>query len=189
MPRVFDPRVRGDMAVEAVCSVILNGGLPALSVRAVAGEIGMSASSLMYQFTDRARLLRVVALKVGHARLNFIGHAARYDGLLAFIPDREEQVINARVWLAFVELGRSDAGLGPSIASLRRQERELLEYLVDDELDGAGLDALGGVVDGLVAAMFAPEDPLPTDRAKAALAGYLRAVGLPAPEGPLTSAS
>ena len=68
MPRVFDPRVRGDMAVEAVCSVILNGGLPALSVRpeAVVVAPGTSCRHQLHDLADRRALhpLEVLAQQI-----------------------------------------------------------------------------------------------------------------------------
>jgi AcrR family transcriptional regulator len=138
--------------IDCVCRVIRRDGLPGLSLRAVAAETGISPSTLLHQFTDRARLVRVAAATVGAARNRYLSFRAGNAGILAFVPASERS------------------------------------------LDEPALDALAGVVDGVVASMFTIEYALTRERAEAALRAFGRAMALPEkalPDqgGPVTSAS
>jgi len=201
MPRRIDYGDRGDFVIEAVCRVIRRAGLPGLSLRAVAAEVGVSPSTLLHQFTDRARLVRVAAARVGAARNRYISCRAQHDGLLAFVPVSETEVERARVCVAFAELARSEPDLGPVVAAVKREERDILDWLTERSLDEPRIDVLAGIVDGVVAAMFVTEDAWTHERAEAALMDCARGLGLPEralpeknlPErdlpGPVTSAS
>lgn len=206
MPRLLDYGDRGDLVIDGVCGVIRRKGLPGLSLRAVAAEVGISPSTLLHQFTDRGRLLHVAAGRVGAARNRYLSFRAQHDGLHAFIPVSELELERARVCLAFGELARSDSDLGAVVAGLRAEQRDVLDWMTGRALDEPVLDALLGLVDGVLAAMFLTEDPLTAERARAALTTCAHALRLPdralpksalpesalpesEGEGPVTSAS
>lgn len=83
MPRLLDTMGRTDTIVEAACQVIVRSGLPGLSLRAIATEARISPASLVHQFTDRERLIRVVVGKIGRRRVDDIGSRSWSEGGLA----------------------------------------------------------------------------------------------------------
>ncbi len=159
--------------MDAVHGLLASGGIGAITLRAVANRSGVSASGLLTHFQSRDRLLMVASRKTGERRIDDIARRSRRDQVLAFVPTTEDEVADARVWLAFCELGRSDADVGHQIAELRIEERLLIDVLLDRSLDGPELDLLIAVIEGLTVAVCAPRDPLPPERARAVLAGYL----------------
>ena len=181
MPRLLDVRSRADTVIAAIHRLIAGGGLGAVTMRAIAAESGVSASSLVHQFTGRDRLLGIAAGTVGVDRLRDIGLRARSAGLLAFVPTTTDEIVDARVWLAFCELGRSHEDVGLKVAAQRMHERDLIDALTRDQLDEPALDGLVAIVDGLCAAVCAAQEPLPTERAKQALVRHVDGLGIEPP--------
>jgi AcrR family transcriptional regulator len=173
MPRFLDPHGRTDAIVDGACRVILRRGLCGFTLRAIAAESGISASSLVHQFTDRDRLVRTLVALIGRRRVDHIGRRAWTEGGLAFLPSEEEEFLDARVWLACCELGRGAADVGAVVAAVRLDERKLMDVLTEGRLGETGLDVVMAVVDGLTVAMCALEDALSAEGAKAALLGVL----------------
>lgn len=173
MPRLLDPVSRGDTIINAAARVIVDGELSGLSLRAIAAEAGVGASSLVHQFGNRDRLLRVMVMRLGRRRLEVIGRRAPKDGGLAFLPTDDDEVVDARVWLACCELGREMRDVGTAVAGFREEERLLMDVLTERRLDEPALDVVMAVVDGLIAAACAPLEPLPVARAQVALARAL----------------
>ena len=184
MPRRIDYSDRGDFVTGAVERLIMQRGLGALSMRAVAEECELAPSTILHQYTNRARLLQVTAVKTAAARLRWMDYRAWTDGALAFLPDTERQVELTRIWLAFVELGRSADDIGEIVEHWRGQEREVLARVAGSEIGEAALDALVAVVEGLVGAMFATRGPLEVGRARSALENFLDSAGIPRPVQP-----
>lgn len=168
MPRLLEPHSRTEAVLHGARRVIAERGLTGFTLRAIAAESGISPSALSHQFTDRDRLVRTVVALLGRDRSADIGRRSWREGALAFLPT-EGHLMDARVWLACCELGRSEHQVGEVVARVRQDERELLDALTDHVLDATGLDVLAAVVEGLVAAVCAPEQPLALARARAAL--------------------
>lgn len=173
VPRLIDPIARGETIAQAASRVIVAGGLPALTLRAVAAEARISPASLVHQFTDRARLMSTLCVLRGTDRLFDISRRTLSEGALAFIPTNDT-VLDDRVWLAWCELGRSDAAIGEIVAEIRRDERDMLDAVLGRSLDEPGLDALMAAIDGLVGAVCLGNEPLPLERARVALGRALR---------------
>ncbi len=178
VPRKIDYADRGDLIVDSVCRVIRRGGLPALSLRAVAGEIGMSPSSLLHQFDNRARLLSVSAGRVGAARVRLATWRCHNRGPVGLLPLRQDELERARVWLAFVELARCEEAVAEVVAHVRGEERQILVRSTGLDAGAPELVVLAALVEGLLSAMTATLDPLPLERAERALALHLRHTGL-----------
>lgn len=174
MPRKIDYADRGDMIMDAVRRVVLRGGLPALTVRAVAAEVEMSPSSILHQFDDKSRLLRVAAVSAGRTRLRAIEGGARRSGLGALLPSDREQLDRDRVWLAFVELARSEPDVAQVVGHHRAEERRILGRIADLGPDDPAVLALAAVIEGLVSAMVTSASPLALDQAErsAATSGW-----------------
>ena len=106
-------------------------------------------------------------------RLFDISRRTVSEGALAFIPT-SDTVLDDRVWLAWCELGRSDAAIGEIVAETRRDERDMLDAVLGRSLDEAGLDVVMAVIDGLVSAVCLGDEPLPLERARTTLTRALR---------------
>lgn len=178
MPYKVDFRSRGDSIIDALCQLLLRGGVPALSLRAVAAEIEMSASSILHQFGDRARLLHVATVRTGSKRLHDIEWFAVRSGPGAFLPATQAELDRDRVWLALGELARTHQGLGEVIAHLREEQGRILALATGLEVGAPELVALSALIDGLVAAMVTGVPPLSLDQARKALGSHLLMVGL-----------
>lgn len=177
MPQFLDSPTRAQTVCAAVTSLIADGGMAAVTTRAIAAASGVSMATLVHQFTNRERFLGVMAGMFGRDLVAGTADRARTEGVLAFLPSTDEQAIDARVWLAWTELGRSDHAVAARVAHVRGQERLLLAATLGRSLDQPALDAVHGLVDGLRAAVCAQEEPLPPERAKVALQLGLRGLG------------
>lgn len=60
MPRRIDPYARGQQVAAAVRSLVLEGGIEAVTIRAVAERSGLATSSLRAGYRDKAFLLQCV---------------------------------------------------------------------------------------------------------------------------------
>ncbi|MDX2358732.1 TetR/AcrR family transcriptional regulator [Dietzia sp. PP-33] len=82
MPRLIDRARRERELAEAVWRVVLRDGVPAVSVRTVAAEAGLSAGSLRHVFATQAELLEV-ALELIHetVRERVLGIPVEITGL------------------------------------------------------------------------------------------------------------
>lgn len=183
MPRLIDPVSRGDAIINGAARVIVDRGLSGLTLRAIAAEAGVGASSLVHQFGNRDRLLRVMVMRLGRRRVEVIDRRSHRDGGLAYLPTDEDELADARIWLACCELGREMPDVGAAVADVREEERLLMDVLTERQLDEPGLDVVMAVVDGLTAALCAPLEPLPVVRARAALARVLPPCGQPGSVG------
>jgi AcrR family transcriptional regulator len=180
MPRLIDPRSRADEVVLAIHRLIARGGLGAVTMRASAAESGVSASSLVGQFTGRDRMLAITTWRCGHERLRDIGLRSRSGGgMLTFVPSTEGELRDTRVWLALCELGRSHPDIALKVAALRLEERELIDAILRRQLDEPALDGVVALVEGLGVGVCAPGEPLPPERARDALARHLTGLGIP----------
>jgi AcrR family transcriptional regulator len=183
MPQLLDGRSRAEAVARAANRVILEGGVTALSLRTIGRASGVSPASLTHHFGGRERLLKICAsLTARHLRDDLISRS-HAEGIAAFLPgDHPESLHDARVWLAWCELGRSSAAVEPAVTEHRDEERHLLaaclnhglergpERGLDHGLERDGLDAMVAVVQGLRVAVCAPFEPLDLPRARTVLA-------------------
>lgn len=172
MPRLLEPGGHAPAVRGAARRLIAERGLPALSLRAIAGEAGIAPATLVHQFTHKTRLWGYLVVCAKHDLVHAIWARSRSEGVLAFLPATADDLVDMRVWLAWCELARSDETVAGAITGFREEQRGMLDILTDQSLDEAGLDVLVALVDGLSAAVCAREDPLPLERARAALARH-----------------
>ena len=143
--------------------------MQAVTTRAIAAESGVSIATLAHQFTNRERLLGLMAGMFGTDLIARTGDRTRSEDALAFLPAADDDLTDARVWLAWLELGRSDPAIAGRVAHLRGQERLLLGAVLERRFDAVSLDCAHALVDGLRAAVCAGDDPMPVERARSAL--------------------
>lgn len=146
----------------------------------------MSGSSILHHFGTIEHLLRVSAHVTGKARLQRMAERWPDDGVAAHVPGSPDDVVDARVWLAWCELWRSHDGLELTVREARYAEWALFARQLDSRLAREELDTAVALIDGLTVATCRPVDPMPLERA----AGLLRAqVALAASRSAVTIAS
>jgi AcrR family transcriptional regulator len=161
-----------DILTDAAFELIAEGGTPALTMRAIAGRTGMSPSWLTDRFTNRARMLAIIAQVFGDRWIAWIQARLPERGALALLPSSDEEVVATRVWLALVELGRIEQGVAWRMAALRRADQAFVANLLGCRSDDLKVDEVIAVVDGLRAAIADPELPLRPRRAQTILRTY-----------------
>lgn len=176
MPRLIDTTSRTGALAAAVNHLLAEGGPRALSLRAISGVSRVSGSSILHHFGSVEHLLRVSVHLTGRARVERIEQRWRSDGVGAHLPGSPEDVVDARVWLAWCELWRSHEGLELTVREARHAERALLARQLDYRLARDDLDAAIALVDGLTVAVCRPVEPMSPTRAAALLRGHLRSV-------------
>jgi AcrR family transcriptional regulator len=173
MPRLIDTDSRTGAVVAAINHVLARDGAAALSLRSIARESGVSASSLLHHFGSREHLLRVAAARTGRARVRDIDRSSITRGVLAFLPADPDEVVDTRAWLAWLELWRSDESLVNAVGDVRLDERALIAEVLDYRADKEDLDGLLALIDGLLTAVCAPVRPMPLTRAVGILRRHL----------------
>jgi AcrR family transcriptional regulator len=169
MPRLIETNSRTDAVVAAMNDLLAREGVTALSVRSIARASGVSPSSLLHHYGSRERIMRLAAGRTGRARIRDIERRAPYDGVGAFLPADLDGVVDARAWLGWLELWRSEDMLVEAVGRSRREERALLAWVLDYALAREALDAVSALIDGLLGAICAPVRPLPLPVARGVL--------------------
>jgi AcrR family transcriptional regulator len=161
MPRLIETNSRTDAVVAAVNDLLASDGVNSLSVRSIARASGVGPSSLLHHYGTRERIVRLAALRTGRARVRDIERRAGWDGVVAFLPSDLDGVVDARAWLGWLELWRSEDILMEAVGIPRRDERALLASVLDYALPKEALDGVSAMIDGLMCAICAPVRPLP----------------------------
>jgi DNA-binding transcriptional regulator YbjK len=169
MPLLIDTESRTGALVMAVNHLLAEGGPRAVSLRAVAAVSRVSASSIIHHLGSMEHLMRVSAHWTGRARSEQQSYRWHDEGLLAHLPRSPDHVVDARVWLAWCELWRSEPGLETTLQEARDHERAQLAGRLDFTLARDELDVLVALIDGLTVAVCRPRGPMPTEHARALL--------------------
>jgi AcrR family transcriptional regulator len=179
VPRLIETESRTGAVVAAINHVLARDGAAALSLRSIARQSGVSTSSLLHHYESREHLLRVAASWTGRARRRAIDRSAPRRGALAFLPADADEVVEARAWLAWLELWRSDDSLTNGLQDARLDERALLAEILDYRVGRDDLDGLLALIDGLLTAIRAPVRPMRVDRAAEILRAHVPDGGEP----------
>lgn len=179
MPRRIDPYARGQQVYHAVRELVRDGGIEAVTVRAVAARAELACSSLRQQYRDKDFLLRCVihecTQRFSRATYPFRPTGQPVDdvvGLLATqLPRDEDERADGLLWLALVERARAteddtrdairdqrDAWLGMA----RNAVRHLGVHAAAEEIEAQRLALL---VEAALAAACDPVQELDRDRA------------------------
>jgi AcrR family transcriptional regulator len=193
VPRI-DHTARREAIAEAAWRIIRRDGLHAVSVRTVAGEVGLSTGSLRHVFASQAELLQfsmeLVAERI-RARIAAIPDAApareRIERMVSeILPLDAERVAEAEVWLAFVARSRVEPSLRRLVEQLDEAQRAWLrsalaemfiEQHVRDRDATREAERLYAVMDGLVLHAIASPGSLSRDLMTDALAQHLDELG------------
>jgi AcrR family transcriptional regulator len=170
MPWRLDNATRVDDIVAAIHELVATGGIAAVSYRAVAARIGLSPSTLHHHFPDRAHLLKVVAYRLSRRRLQQFVDEIRSRGLAAMVPETEDEVRDAVVWLALHDLARTEPMLTLVMAEARLHERDVVSAALEEigvprSTSVAVAEAVHACLEGLESARTLLEDPMTYERA------------------------
>jgi AcrR family transcriptional regulator len=179
MPQLMDTRSRAGTLAAAVNEILVTDGIPGLSLRRIAAVSRVSPGSMIHHLGGKDRLLQLSAALTARGLSDDTGRRSWDEGVLAFLPNGDEDVLNTRAWLAWVELGRSDPHVEPAVTRARDDERARLAESVDHRLARDELDLTYAVLEGLRARVCAPTRPMPPSRARDLLALHLRRLGVP----------
>ncbi|WP_426246405.1 hypothetical protein [Nocardioides sp. LHG3406-4] len=160
---------RAHETAQAVDHLLVTGGLAAVTLRNIAALVGRSPAALSSHLTNRERLMRVSASIVSRARLERIESRVRTEGVGAFVPVDDDDVLATRAWLGWLELWRSDDALEYVVTEGRDHERRLLAWALDFRLERDRLDLALATIEGLRTAVCAPVAPMPVQRAQSLL--------------------
>ncbi len=185
MPRLIDQPMLQHSLTLAVRNVLVLQGVPGLTLRAVAREARVSPSCLLHHYGNARRAIEVATLVFARERVETMRQRVAMRGVEGLLPMFPDDLVDARAWQGWLELGRTRDDLGRIVAGARRWERSLVRDALDHRVDGLELDALVAVVDGLQTAMSLPDRPLPLPRAHEVLAQACRALLTVAPPGRL----
>lgn len=166
MPLLLDTGSRTQTLTCAINDILSEFGPAGLTMRRIAAVSGVNTSSIRHQMGDREHLLRVAAGRTGRARIAALRTESRSDGVLAFLPRSDDEVLDTRAWLAWLELWRVEEFLSRSIGESRADERGLLAQVTDYRLLRHELDELLALIDGLRTAICAPTRPIRLETAR-----------------------
>jgi len=195
MPSNPDPCRARDLEL-AMASLVLEHGLPGLTIRAIAARIGIAPSTLVRQMTGRERLLQWFAAVVAQRRADLMGSGVAHDGLDGLLPHNQSVLDGEALWLAVRELGRTAPVPSEVVEWHEREQRAIVRHallelaLARGDLDEHGrpvrpeprdVETVGALVDGLRAAMARRLSPLPRADAVRALRRCVEALVGPVP--------
>jgi len=151
MPRVVDHRQRKDELVAAVWQLIVDDGLPGITIRRIAERSGWSSGAVRHYLPNREAILDAAAQRVGEVieqRLRAVPPSVQPREAItavleAVLPTDEVMVLASRVWLAFVGQAASDPSMADAQGIIYRDLNALLVELLDWAVT-QGLLAEGG---------------------------------------------
>ncbi len=165
MPRVVDHRQRRDELVDAVWQLIVDDGLPGITIRRVAERSGWSSGAVRHYLPTREAILEAAAQRVREVieeRIRAVDADDPLQGLadvlVAVLPTGEPIRRASEVWLAFVGQAASHPGIADTQGILYRDLNRLLVDFLQAlaasgyRVDGGPVDAateLQALVDGL----------------------------------------
>lgn len=126
MPYRLPPRERGDVVAAAVYVLIAEGGTDAVTMRAIAGKVGVSVGTLANHFRYKAHLWQVVTYAIGRDLSRELDRRTRLQGLVGLLPATPEQIEEVGVWLALVSLARVSEPVRNGVEGVSAEQRELL---------------------------------------------------------------
>ncbi len=172
MPRLIDPYTRTDQVTAAINHVIVERGVEGLTMRGIGSVARISPSSLSAHYGSREHMLRVAASVTGEARLKQMRWRRPMEGVGAWLPSDDEDVLTERAWLGWCELWRSHDWIAHVVGQTRQEELADLAQHYEYRLSREELDGVVALLDGLRLAICAPERPLSRAEAHRVLARW-----------------
>jgi AcrR family transcriptional regulator len=117
------------MVTDNAMELIADGGVAALTFKAMSARIGCSAQAVHQWYGSRDELLIVVTATFCQRWGQWVWGRGYERALTALVPDDVHEVPWTRVLLAIEEQARHQADLAPMLADLRVSERQLMMRL------------------------------------------------------------
>lgn len=127
MPKYGERSERTADITMTIVRIINDTGLQGVTMRNVAARCRMSLGTLTGHLGTRDRMLRVCGQELGRRRVERLADAVRREGLAAFVPTEELDLLLLRAWVAWRELARDDDGVAAAVSAVDDQEQTLLE--------------------------------------------------------------
>jgi len=172
-----------DMLTDAAVSLLINRGIDELSVRAIAGWLGVTSPTVTIRGGGRDRVLELVVSTFGRRWLAWAAWPDLDDPCPVRLPASEDEIHGARVWQALAELAGGAARAGNPVLeevldALRREERQFLWRDLYDRLDrpptDRELDTTTALAAGLRARLAVASPDLTVEEARSLLADHVR---------------
>lgn len=138
----FPAKTSTDAIIQSAADIIRSGGLASLSMRTLAGRLGVRASSLYRHFPDRSSIEKTLADKAAvqmlacmqQATVNLMGERALYAAARAYleyatseasfydimmqscIPGSQSSDATHRIWQFFIGLVSNTTNLGEDVS-------------------------------------------------------------------------
>ena len=175
-----------DLATDVAIPLMAEGGWGALTLRNMASVANVTPQAIAAWFPSVAAMRVAIAERYGQRWIRQRGQVALQrlvraqvesvtppQVALALLPETWLETVYDRVWLAVVEAGRWDAGVGSAVAAIEEQERDLVFHLMTSaetpERPDEDVELALALTRGVRIARTAVHDPLKTARATAAL--------------------
>lgn len=165
---------RGNDVHRAMRSLVLEDGLAALSLRAIADRCRIAPSTLVAQFTNRARLVHRFSVGVRFDLQRSLDSAAARQGVPGLLPGTQTSRDDLRLWHGVCELGHDDDAIAAVVAGRRGDEIAAITILLRRERDGElpttdEVELVLAMLDGLRHAMVRRLAPMSRERAEGLL--------------------
>jgi AcrR family transcriptional regulator len=162
------------MVTDNAMELIADGGVAALTFKAMSARIGCSSQAVHQWYGSRDQLVVVVAATFCQRWGQWVWGRGYERALTALLPDDEEELRWTRVLLAIEEQARLQADLAPMLADLRESERQVMMRLFPRAAGPSGeggeeLRTLTLVVAGLRAALCRADAPCTVGEARTTL--------------------
>lgn len=148
VPKIIDADARRREIAEAACRVIIEQGLPALSLAAAGERAGLAVGSVRHYVGGHDDLRRLTLTTVGERQLRRLTASAQpllvpqaggsaearrrriLDWLEQLLPMDEERLGEATVWTAMREAARTDPELAGELARIEDRRLELVRRVL-----------------------------------------------------------
>lgn len=194
MPPRVDHAARREAIAEAAWRIILRDGLDAVSVRAVAAEVGLSTGSLRHVFGSQAELLQFSMELVGdrvRARIAAIPAEVSSRERIArmiseILPLDAVRAAEQEVWLAFIARSRVEPSMRQFVTQIDEAQRNWLRSALDEMFREEGTrgrdpalecERLYALMDGLVLHATVSPGSLTSEQMTAVLSHHLSDLG------------
>src|SRR6478735_4350673 len=117
------------MVTDIAMELIADGGVAALTFKAMSVRIGCSPQAVHQWYGSRDELVVVVAATFCQRWAQWVWGRGYERALTALLPDDEQELRWTRLLLAIEEQARLQADLAPMLADLRESERQLMMRL------------------------------------------------------------
>ena len=167
--RWYDGFHRDESIGMAVLQLLTVGGIPDLTMRAVARAARLALGTLGNHYGSKEQMLMGAAGAIGHLHVTDICTRAyaptTLSGVLGSMSPRDrEELTELKVWLDLTALGRSSAGIGEVVAGVEERHRALLRRQLRMDRDGVWadrhLDGVWAILQGIRSELVRPGSTL-----------------------------